>query len=77
MRTTLVLDDQIFRQAKREAGETGTTLSALVNAALRTHLGRRRAPDNGGAAFVMPVFGGSDTVHLTPAELAGLRDEGR
>jgi len=38
MRTTLVLEDQLFKIAKRTAGEEGTTLSEVVNRALRRHL---------------------------------------
>jgi len=37
MRTTLILDDQLFRRAKREAGDRGATLSELVNTALRNY----------------------------------------
>ena len=43
MRTTLVLDDQLIRQAKRRAAERNTTLSAVVNDALRESL-RERPP---------------------------------
>ena len=45
MRTTLVLDEQLFRKAKKEAVAAGTTLSEMVNAALRKYLlggGKRR-----------------------------------
>jgi hypothetical protein len=41
MRTTIRLDDQLFRQAKRAAAEKGKTLTALVEESLRlTLLGR-------------------------------------
>lgn len=77
MRTTLVLDDQVFRRAKREAVGAGVTLSDLVNTALRTYLlrGSGRPPEKG--SFSMPVFGDPIPVHQSPAELAALRDEGR
>lgn len=38
MRTTLDLNDRLARQAKRAAAETGTTLTALIEDALRTRL---------------------------------------
>jgi hypothetical protein len=77
MRTTLVLDDQVFRRAKREAFGAGVTLSDLVNTALRSYLlrGSARPPEK--ESFSMPVFGDPVPVHQSPAELAALRDEGR
>lgn len=40
MRTTLVLEDRLFREAKQRAAAQGTTLSAVVNEALRDLLSR-------------------------------------
>lgn len=40
MRTTLDLDDVLMRAAKRRAAETGRTLTALVETALRELLHR-------------------------------------
>ena len=77
MRTTLVLEDQLFRSAKREAGKEGTTLSEVVNRALRQHLLIKPANDAGKVFFSMPVFGEPGSLHQTPQELAELRDEGR
>jgi len=78
MRTTLVLEDQLFKIAKREAGKEGTTLSEVVNRALRRHLVTKPAGDSSQAAFSMPVFGEpSAPLHQTPEQLAALRDEGR
>lgn len=78
MRTTLILDDQLFRRAKREAGNSGTTLSDLVNTALRKYL-LSPLRDEGRATprFSMPVYGESTRIHQTPRDLANLRDEGR
>ena len=45
MRTTLDLDDGLMRAAKRRAAETGRTLTALVETALRELL---RAEENAG-----------------------------
>jgi hypothetical protein len=48
MRTIISLDDELHRRAKSYAAEHGTTLTALVEEALRTRLaerrGRRRRP---------------------------------
>ena len=38
MKTTLNLDDALIREAKRRAAEEGTTLTALIERALRTLL---------------------------------------
>jgi len=78
MRTTLILDDRLFREAKQKAAATGTTLSDLMNSALRRFL---RPPAKGlpeqAEKFHMPVFGEPAGLHLSPAELAEFRDDGR
>lgn len=40
MRTTIDLNDELLRHAKRRAAQEGQTLRELVEAALRRHLGR-------------------------------------
>jgi hypothetical protein len=76
MRTTLILDDQLIRRAKREAGDKGSTLSELVNRALRNYFFTK--PDEGKqVVFTMPVFGEAIHLHQTARQLAELRDEGR
>jgi hypothetical protein len=42
MRTTIDLNDELFRQAKRRAADDGLTLRELIESALRTYLTRRR-----------------------------------
>ena len=42
MRTTLNLDDALVRRAKKAAADRGTTLTSLVEEALRAHLAPRR-----------------------------------
>ena len=78
MRTTLIIEDVLFREAKQKAASSGTTLSELMNSALRRFL---FAPtDNSGRRaekFSMPVFGETEKLHHTPAQLAEIRDEGR
>ena len=41
MRTTVRLDDQLLADAKRHAAETGRTLTAVLEQALRETLSRR------------------------------------
>jgi hypothetical protein len=41
MKTTLEIDDQLLRRAKRRAAEGGTTLRAVVEDALRAKLALR------------------------------------
>ena len=42
MRTTISIDDQVFRDAKRQAAEEGRTLGDLVTEALRARLALRQ-----------------------------------
>lgn len=42
MRTTLILDDALLREAKKRAAERGTTVSQVVNEALRAALYAQR-----------------------------------
>lgn len=44
METTLTLDDAVMRELREEAARRGTTLSALVEAAVRRMLAERPAP---------------------------------
>jgi hypothetical protein len=76
MRTTLVLDDELLRKAKRLAAERDTTVSDVVNEALRELFGRPRPQ---AAPFTMITYGrGSRRVHHEPADFArALDDEDR
>jgi len=44
MKTTLMIDDGIMRQLKKEAARTGRTMSELVETALRRLLQARTEP---------------------------------
>lgn len=44
MRTTLDLNEQLVRWAKKVAAERGTTLTAIIEAALREKLSRAARP---------------------------------
>jgi hypothetical protein len=76
MKTTLVIDDQVMRRLKQEAARQGTTMSALVEAALRMWLenakkGRRKPKP-------LPVFhGGRLLVDIADREALYNAMEGR
>lgn len=76
MRTTLILDDELFRQIKRQAAERNMTLSDIVNHALRELLAR---PQPTAAPFSLLTYGRSgNRVQHFPSELAiALEDEDR
>lgn len=44
MRTTLNLDDALMSAVKRRAAETGRTMTAIIEEALRDHLDRAQRP---------------------------------
>ncbi len=68
MRTTLVLDDALVRQAKQRALDQDVTLSEVVNESLRTSL-MRVEPD--AAPFSMVTYGrGGAAVEHEPADFA-------
>ena len=78
MRTTLIIEDPLFREAKHKAAASGTTLSELMNSALRRFLFAPAGNSQGQTEnFSMPVFGDLEKLHQNPAQLAELRDEGR
>lgn len=58
MRTTLNLDDGLFRQVKRLAAETHRTMTAVFEDALREMLARRQKSARA-AAVRLPVFSGN------------------
>jgi hypothetical protein len=74
MRTTVDLPDELLRQARRQAAEEGTTLTALLADGLRLRLGgaprsaRRRRP--------LPVsnVGGGLQPWIDPSSNASLLD---
>jgi hypothetical protein len=57
MRTTIRLSEDLLREAKRVAVETGKSLTAVIEDALRESLARRRqAPER--KRVQLPTFGG-------------------
>lgn len=57
MRTTIELDDRIFRAFKERAASRGTTFAREVEEALRSELHARRATE-AEEPFELPVFEG-------------------
>lgn len=56
MRTTIRLDDELLARAKHEAIERGTTLTAVIEEALRRALATPH--DTVGAPVALPTFRG-------------------
>ena len=61
MRTTVILNDRLAAEAKRLAAERHTTLSAIINEALRERLNNRRTSQSA-VMFRMPVFRGQGPI---------------
>lgn len=78
MRTTLDLDDDLMRTVKRRAAETGRTLTALIESALRELL-RREAEAPGPYTLEWPVVEGRALpgVDVTDRDALLERMEGR
>lgn len=76
MRTTLVLDDALLRQAKRRAAERSLTVSDVVNEALRDAFGR---PVPTAPPFSMVTYGSAGRrVRHEPSDFTTeLEDEDR
>jgi hypothetical protein len=72
MRTTVTIDDSLYRTVKARAAQAGRTVSAVIEDAIRASLDRGRP---GAEPEELPVYGGSGVqpgVDLTSD--AALRD---
>jgi len=58
MRTTLALDDDLYREAKKAALDSGTTVTAVIEAALRECLRRRHGAAKRRTRIPLPTFRG-------------------
>ncbi len=70
MRTTLIIEDSLLRQAKRQAAERDLTVSEVVNDALRESF-RVEVRADATPPFAMVTYGRTDQpVHHEPVEFA-------
>jgi Arc/MetJ family transcription regulator len=73
MRTTLVLDDDLIMQAKQRAAEQQSTLSEVVNQALRDHLLPSTCLSEAPVPYRALTFGDPEApVAMEPSDLARL-----
>ncbi|MFM7180185.1 MAG: hypothetical protein ACKO2G_01775 [Verrucomicrobiales bacterium] len=73
MRTTLIVNDALFLEAKKRAAERNTSISAVVNDALLTAFREPLLPASD-APFQMPTFAPerANRVDTSPQEMAEL-----
>lgn len=78
MRTTIRIDETLYRRAKAKAAQTGRTVSEVIEDAVRESL--RPGSRRGAAVAPLPTFGGSGVmpgVDLnSSAALRDVMDEG-
>lgn len=73
MRSTLIIEDELFKRAKRRAAERGTTLSDVVNQALRESLAKTEVRAR---PFHMTTFGDAKKkVHREPNDFHDATDD--
>jgi hypothetical protein len=73
MRTTLVLDDKLMTQAKKRAADRRTTVSEIVNEALRETFSRPAEPTR---PFRLITYGDpSKPQHRSPEEIKAILDD--
>lgn len=72
MKITLNLDNEILRRAKQEAAAQGSTLTSLVEDALRRRLAQSPPTDSFRLDF--PVTAGRRPPAVDPADRAALED---
>ena len=74
MKTTIELDDELFRRSKAEAALRGQSLKAFFTAALRDYLGETGTPSPARPTGWRSVFGVADTAMVGPVD-ATVREE--
>jgi Arc/MetJ family transcription regulator len=74
MRTTLNLDDTLLTEAKMYAVETGRTLTAVIEDALREALGRRQSAERGAPVRLTTYSGGGLQPGIDLDDSAAVRD---
>jgi hypothetical protein len=74
VRTTIRIDDLLYRRAKEHAARSGRTVGEVIEDALRAALQPRRGSSTGDLPE-LPVYGGSGTMPgVDIADNAALRD---
>lgn len=58
MRTTIHLDDTLYRDVKKTAAESGQTVTSLIQDALRQRLAGRKGSTGGRKRFRLPTWKG-------------------
>ena len=58
MRTTILLDDALYRDTKAAAAASGRTVTSLIEDALRERLARRAPPGKRRRHMRLPVYRG-------------------
>jgi predicted transcriptional regulator len=74
MRTTIRFDDRLLVQAKKLAAERGTTLTALLEDALRETLARRKSSHRRAKVRLTTFGGGGVQPHVDLDDTASLLD---
>lgn len=73
MRTTLIINDKLLSQAKKRAADRKTTVSEVVNEALRDSFARPVGPSR---PFKLITYGNPDRPqHLSPAEMYAILED--
>jgi len=75
MRTTLVLNDELLGEAKKRAADRRSSLSAIVNEALRVAFKGEPASREAREAYQMPTYrpSGAKRARTSPRELFDLQ----
>jgi hypothetical protein len=74
MRTTVTIDDALLVKAKRVAAETGRSLSAVIDDALKESLSRREEAAHWPTTVALPTFEGRLLAGIDLDNSAALRD---
>ena len=77
MKTTIELDDDLFRRTKAEAAMRGQSLKELFSAALRDYLGETTTPDAARPTGWRSVFGVADAAMVEPIDATVVEEFGR
>jgi hypothetical protein len=76
MRTTIRFDEQLLTEAKKLAAQRGTTLTALLEDALRETLARRKPPEPRSKLRLTTFGRGGLRPHVDLDDTSALLDRG-